>query len=286
MSVAANGCLGSVIIPAHNEAAVIGRCLEALFDGIEAPELDVIVVCNGCSDDTAGQVRAGGHHVRVLELPEGSKPAALRAGDAAAAHFPRLYLDADVVLPGPVARLLLQRLGEGAVAARPPIRYETDRASRLVRRYYRARTRIPAVLGSLWGAGVYGLSEAGRRRFDVFPDLVGDDLWVDRHFDRSEVDVLDCAPVLVAVPRRPRDLVAVLCRTYRGKCEPQPSTDVGERRTLNATLRDLLELLFRGPGAAVDATIYGAFAVAGRLALVMTPSGGLRWERDESSRAA
>ena len=37
----------SLILPAHNEAAVIGRTLRALTDGAEAGELEVIVVANG-----------------------------------------------------------------------------------------------------------------------------------------------------------------------------------------------------------------------------------------------
>ncbi len=60
--------LGSVVIPAHDEAAVIGRCLDALFTGFEPGELDVVVVCNGCTDDTASAARASGHPVRVVEL--------------------------------------------------------------------------------------------------------------------------------------------------------------------------------------------------------------------------
>ena len=59
-----------------------------------------------------------------------------------------------MILPGSAARLVLERLRAGAVAARPPIRYDSDAASGPVRSYYRARSRVPAVLGSLWGAGV------------------------------------------------------------------------------------------------------------------------------------
>ena len=103
--------LGSVVIPAHNEDAVIERCLDALFTGIAAEELDVIVVCNGCTDDTAERARQLPYPVRVLELERAHKPAALRAGDAAALVLPRLYLDADVVLPGESARRVLDAPG-------------------------------------------------------------------------------------------------------------------------------------------------------------------------------
>jgi Glycosyl transferase family 2 len=281
---AATPLLGSVVIPAHNEAAGIRRCLDALFTGTEPGELDVVVVCNGCCDDTAALASSSGHPVRVIELEAPSKPAALRAGDKAAQVFPRLYLDADVVLPGSAARDVLERLRAGAVAARPPIRYDSSGSSLSVRSYYRARSRVPALLGSLWGAGVYGLSEAGRSRFGAFPDLVADDLWVDLQFAPAEIEVVDCTPVVVAVPRRARDLMLVLRRTYRGNAEmaavdPHNRT----RETTASALQQLRRLTAAGPTAAFDAATYAAFATAARLALA-APLPGLRWERDESSR--
>src|ERR1035438_1575828 len=83
--------IGSVVIPAHDEAGVIRRCLDSLFTGFKPGELNVVVVCNGCRDDTAMLARASGHPVRVIELVRASKAAALRAGDAVALAFPRLY---------------------------------------------------------------------------------------------------------------------------------------------------------------------------------------------------
>ncbi len=283
--------LGSVVIPAHDEAPVIRRCLDALLTGFAPGELDIVVVCNGCGDDTAARARAAGPAVRVIELGVASKPAALRAGDAAATAFPRLYIDADVVVVGAAARLVLERLRAGALAARPPIRYDSREASAPVRSYYRARSRVPAVLGSLWGAGVYGLSEAGRSRFGSFPDVVADDLWVDRLFGRGEVEVVDCPPVVVAVPRRSRDLVRVLRRTYRSKTEPAAAPDLDDRgpETIGSTVRDLGKLFVAGPVPALDAATYASFAAGARLALALAPlSGGPHaaetWERDDSSR--
>lgn len=283
--------LASVVIPAHNEAAVIGRCLDALFAEIRPDDLEVVVVCNGCDDETAAVARASGHPVRVLELSEPSKAAALRAGDAAARAFPRLYVDADVVLPGRSACAVARRLAAGAVAARPPILYETGLASAPVRSYYRARSHMPAVMRSLWGAGVYGLSAEGRGRFGVFADLGADDLWIDRQFDRDEIEIVDCEPVVVTVPRRTRDLLRVLRRTYRGKVETAPPSGVDQRAvaTTSSALADLRRLAASGSSGAADATIYIAFAVGGRLATTFSPrrerAFGPGWERDESSRA-
>lgn len=283
--------LGSVVIPAYDEVGTIQGTLDALFEGCEPGELEVVVVCNGCMDDTAAVARASGHRVQVLELQLASKPAALRRGDAEATAFPRLYLDADVLLPGSAARLVLERLRSGVLAARPPVRYEMRGASAPVRRYYRARSRVPAVLGSLWGAGVYGLSAIGRSRFRDFPDVVADDLWVNRLFSDEEVEIVDSVPVVVQVPRRSRDLVRVLVRTYRGKREKTTAPDHRDRapETATSTLRDLGRVCLAGPAAAFDAATYATFAAGARLVLALPHlSGGRtaahRWERDESSR--
>ncbi|MEC7669161.1 MAG: glycosyltransferase, partial [Pseudomonadota bacterium] len=81
----------SVIIPAHNEAAVIGRCLASVLASDPVRFLQVVVVANGCSDDTArlaqsynDQFAENGWELTVLDLPVGGKPNALNAGDAAA----------------------------------------------------------------------------------------------------------------------------------------------------------------------------------------------------------
>ncbi len=49
----------SVVIPAHNEARGIRRCLSALLDSARPGEFEIVVVANGCIDETASpQARA------------------------------------------------------------------------------------------------------------------------------------------------------------------------------------------------------------------------------------
>ena len=85
-----------------------------------------------------------------------------------------------------------------------------------------------------------------------FPDVVADDLWVDRLFSDEEVEIVDSAPVVVQVPRRSRDLVRVLVRTYRGKREKTTAPDLRDRapETVMSTLRDLGRVGLAGPAAA------------------------------------
>ena len=278
----APGLLGSVVIPAHNEAAVIRRCLDTLLDGFRPGELEVVVACNGCTDETADIVRSSGHAVRVIEIEVASKPAALRAAEELVTTFPRLYLDADVVLTAPSARQVLERLRSGpALAARPPISYDTNRSAILVRSYYRARVRVPAVMGSVWGAGVYGLSEVGRARFGPYPDITADDLYVDQCFKRSEIEIVGSAPVQVTAPRRTTDLLRILRRNYQGKAENSGLPSVPGSTTMS-TVHDLARAVSMRPGSIVDVTVYFGLAALARLMLAI--AGHSRWERDDSSR--
>lgn len=271
---------GTVVIPAHNEAAVIARTLEALGEVIGWGTVEVVVACNGCSDSTAS-IAATFPGVRVLDVPEASKTAALNAADAVATRWPRLYLDADIEVTGAAVAAVLNVLGEGTfLAARPPFRYDTTGASWAVRAYYRARNRIPANMEGLWGAGAYALSESGHRRVGSFPPVTADDYYVDSLFGPGEKTVLDTVPVVVRTPRSPAALLAVLRRTYRGNAEQD--TAPGDSST-SRTLRQLLSSV-RGPLTAFDAAVYTAFAVAGRRR-GFRPSGvAVPWERDNSSR--
>ena len=106
----------SVVVPAHDEARVIDRLLGQLTSGLPPEGLDVVVVANGCTDDTAqiaGRYEPG---VRVLSIPVPSKREALLAGDQAATGFPRIYVDADVELgSADVCALRSSRLAETAI---------------------------------------------------------------------------------------------------------------------------------------------------------------------------
>lgn len=268
-----SGSLGSVIIPAHNEAAVIVQTLTALSELAQSSGLDLIVSANGCSDETANRARSV-PGVQVLELAEPSKTAALNAAELITDRFPRIYLDADVVVtPRAVVDTLEALGGGGVVAARPPYVWDLQNASWLVRRYYGVRGRIPSVHLRLWGAGVYGLSAVGRARFDVFPPVTADDLFVDQQFTSDERKIIDTDPVRVRVPRTTRALLGVLRRQSRGTSESGVSTSA-------STLRELLGTV-RGPLSLLDACVYAALSLLARFQLRRAGS----WERDESSRA-
>lgn len=271
---------GSIIIPAHNEAAVIGRTLSQVAPLTDVG-VEVIVAANGCTDETVAI--ASQYNVIVLDIPTPSKTNALNVADGVATLWPRLYLDADIQISATAIRLLFERLSRGDVlGARPAFRYDTSGAEPIVRSFYRARRRIPASSRGLWGAGAYALSERGHDRLGSFPNIIADDLYVDQLFDRSEIAFVSSPPVEVTTPKTLEGLQAILSRTYRGQAQLASNHKNGLDHG-GGTARTVRELIrtIRGPKSLLDAGIYAALVVQGRL---RARGAQVTWERDESSR--
>jgi len=274
--------VAAVIIPAHNEERVLARTLGPLAAHAARGTLEVIVVCNACTDRSADVARefAG---VTVIETDTASKPHALNLGDAHATAWPRIYLDADIVAAPQSIGDTAAALGTGTwQAARPQARFVTSGAAPLVRSYYRARSRVPSLNSAMWGAGVYALSEEGHRRLVSFPDVTGDDLWVDRLFSPAEKTVVDTTPVAVQVPRTLGSLIAISRRNVAGAREPGPERPGPDSSQIHAPSRVVRELAgtVRSPLSALDALVYVAVALCVRL----TRGSARRWERDDTSR--
>lgn len=179
----------SLIIPASNEEAWIGRCLAAVAASEPVPDgLEVIVVANGCRDRTL-QVALGFADrlpLRVIDLPRGSKPGALNAGDAAATGSIRAYLDADCVLSPTVLSALATALNRpastygGATPLIPPAKSWVTRA------YARFWQRLPFARSIAPGYGLYAVNAAGRARWSSFPEIISDDTFVRLQFQPHE----------------------------------------------------------------------------------------------------
>ena len=87
----------SVIIPAHNAAAHLGRCLEALRAN-DLTCVEIIVVDDASSDSTAVIAQETG--CRLIRLDHQVGPAGARnQGAGEALHPYLLFLDSDVILP-------------------------------------------------------------------------------------------------------------------------------------------------------------------------------------------
>jgi hypothetical protein len=308
----------TVVMAAHNEATVIGRSLDALLADPGSDGVDVVVVANGCTDGTAAAAARPG--VRVLDLPEPGKARALNAGDAVSTGFPRLYVDADVRLsPGAIGALVdaLRRPGpDGTVplAVVPRRRLDLEGRPVLVRAFYAINSRLPAYDRALFGRGAIALSERARARFEGFPEMIADDLYLDSLFDRGEKAEVDGVWSTVATPLRTRDLVRRLVRVRAGNAAlragnaapragsagnaaPQPSnagnaapqpSNAGNAAPPSAVRRSdrlswLRDVVLPRPWLAPAAACYVAITTYAALR-ARRQGDALTWGRDESTR--
>jgi cellulose synthase/poly-beta-1,6-N-acetylglucosamine synthase-like glycosyltransferase/peptidoglycan/xylan/chitin deacetylase (PgdA/CDA1 family)/spore germination protein YaaH len=107
----------TVLIAAHNEEPVIARTLEALLR-TDYPELEIVVIDDGSSDGTAGEVAAFAERgVRLVRQPQSGKARALRAGFAWARHPIVVALDADTLFARSTVGHLVRPFANRRVAA-------------------------------------------------------------------------------------------------------------------------------------------------------------------------
>jgi len=187
----------SIILPAHNERAWIDGCLGALCASDPLPEdwaAEVIVVPNGCRDDTAARARdwgdrfaARGWSLRVEELAEGGKLRALNHGDdLAGSAAVRVYLDADVA----VSPALLKEIAVALATDAPRFAGGTPRVSpaqnRITHLYARFWARLPFVTTGAPGFGIFAMTAAGRARWGQWPDIISDDTFARLNFTQTE----------------------------------------------------------------------------------------------------
>lgn len=275
----------SVIIAAYNEEAVIGACLDAVLgQGTETP-MEVIVSANGCTDQTAEV--AGARGAVVLDRPEPGKTAALNAADRVATLFPRIYLDADIVIPPGAIDHLLTTLSRtpGALAAVPRRRIVTAGRPLAVKAYFAINERLPVFRSALFGRGMITLTEEGRARFDEFPGVIADDLFLDSLFSDAEKAPVAEVEVTVEAPHTTRDLLARLVRVRRGNTQLRAGAASGSvatsvhRSDRWAWFRDVV---VPEPRLAFAAVPYvGITLWAGLLARRQTSTA---WGRDNSTR--
>ncbi len=280
----------SVIVPAYNEEAVIGRCLSALLADAPPDDFEIIVVCNGCRDETAAVAR-GFAGVQVIELEIGSKPAALNEGVRAARARPCFFVDADVVVSFSALEAAARALAEpGVKAVAPKLRVDLDGCSWPVRAYYKVWRQQPYVQDGLVGSGVYGLSADGLRVVGAFPNIIADDGYVRSRFAASERRSVaadaDARPIefVVFPPRDAASLVRIEARRREGDAQlrarhPSPQTEG------STTAGSALSGLFRRYNP-VDLAAYLTIKTAGRVLYQLRRISGRSglWLRDDSSR--
>lgn len=185
----------TIIVPASNEAALIGRCMDALIRSTFANDTpwQLVIAANGCRDDTveialsySDRAQSRNIDLRVLDIAEGGKLNALNLAEREVSGDVVVYVDADVIVEPELLDQLNQALG------RPMPTYATGALkiarsdSWATRTYARFWQRLPFVVDGAPGCGVFAVNRAGRSRWDQFPPIISDDTFVRLHFAPSE----------------------------------------------------------------------------------------------------
>ncbi len=234
----------SVLIPAHNEASGIQRLLRSLTSEDDDRRVEVVVACNGCTDDTAELARAF-PGVVVIELPEASKALAMRAADEVAQHDIRAYLDADVTISRSDVLALVDALHDDILAAGPGRRFALGSSSWPVRWYYDVWQHLPQVRDGLFGRGVIVLSPLGHERLRTLPSVMSDDLAISEAFSPSERAVVPGAFAVIEAPRTVADLIRRRIRIATGNTQLD---HLGLRSPdARTSVRDLLQIAVGSP---------------------------------------
>jgi hypothetical protein len=278
----------SIIVPAYDEARVIGRLLGQLVPSADEGGLDILVVANGCTDNTAEVAASFGPPVRVLSISAASKQEALAAGNRAAGNFPHLYVDADVELGSRDARELGRVLRRPGVLCAGPERVHDMAGCRWpVRWYYDVWERLPEVRRGLFGRGVVGVSKAGYTRLAARPQVLADDLAASLEFSSGERMIVPTAHVIVHPPRTFADLLRIRTRAAMGtnQLEGTQGAPDSTARTRNTDLMAIVRQDVRlTPKVGLFLMVALLARMIARRAAAMTSHSG--WLRDESSRSA
>jgi cellulose synthase/poly-beta-1,6-N-acetylglucosamine synthase-like glycosyltransferase len=139
----------SVILCVHNEEArLVGR-LENLLSLDWPSDGEVVVVCDGCTDNSAAVARQAGHgarSIRVVELSQKSgKPTGINAAVQQAEGDVLIFCDARQQFEPSALRHLVTALGEGntgAVSGLLRIAKSSDGASAGFDRYWSLETKL------------------------------------------------------------------------------------------------------------------------------------------------
>lgn len=270
----------SVIVPAHDEAGTIAATLAGIMPDAT---LDLVIVCNGCRDNTAGVARWAAPDARVIELAAASKTDAINYGLTLAHDGIVLVVDADTLVTRTALDAVAAALAEpGVMAASPAPLFDLDGSDRWVRAYYRTFLHHSYLARGVGGSGVWGMSVAGRAQLGILPTVIADDGYVRQFFtlERQRRVSLDSRRQPVRAIVRPPATLRALIRTearwragdaqIRALLPRQMESTGGDMRGRMADVR------------AADWARYVLIKVAGRVILLRNRLFGTAslWHRD------
>jgi glycosyltransferase involved in cell wall biosynthesis len=275
--------LGTILIPAYNEAAVIARTLGALRKAHVHDFFRVVVIPNGCRDDTAARARAAMREAEVIETPVASKTHALNLGYRNAIEGrPVVCLDADLEVGLADLIALVQPLMRGtADAACGQMKVDLRGASWMVRSYYKAWMLNPYFARGKFG-GLFALSAKGARMVFPLPRITADDEYIRRAFSGQQTAFVENCFFTARAPRTLGSLIKVRRRSLRGaKAVSSVRREEAPKGSVKAMLSKALPEPMMWPSMAV---FIGVMAVVRVQLAFEKPTPKPVWERDATTR--
>lgn len=231
----------TILVPAHNEAVVVGRCLETLLRAADSGEFEVLVLSNGSTDRTVEIARQTalslevGSSVTVFDIAESGKAAAINRGLDSGLGPKFVVIDADVLVETKTIRDLCTALDQpGILAASTSVDFDFGEIPWPSRSYHRFWKQLPSVAGGLAGRGVYAFNPGGLDRIGRLPLVIADDRFVDLAFGVTERTVIQGSSTVIPSSGL-RSLVERKSRVFLGNRTLEPESisgyDPGDRPT-------------------------------------------------------
>lgn len=275
--------MATVIVPAHNEASVIRRCLDSLMGQTGLDTL--IVACNGCTDNTAVIVRTEYPQAICLEIAKPSKVNALNEAEKHISSWPVFYIDADTTLSANAILTMTQALAAdpATLLAAPQPVIDTSQSCWPVRQYYHLWLQLPYIRDGVVATCSYVITQAGRARFHEFPAIINDDGYVRCQFGREERRNIPGAQIFITAPRDLASLVKIKTRARLGNLQLAAARlcSKADKKPYPSILLD--KLLSREFVPALVYLLIASF-IRLRAAWQFRNLQSYTWEKDQSSR--
>lgn len=291
--------MATIIVPAHNEASVIQRCLDSIVSQVNlAPpphsemlpknkitDSDIVIVaCNGCTDNTADIVRENYPKVICLDIEKPSKTNALNEAEKHITTFPVYYLDADTVIaPDTIDTITKHMDNTGLLLTAPTPAIDTSESPWAVKQYYKIWINLPYIKDGVIGTCSFIISEQGRKRFDTFPDIINDDGFVRCCYDSHERDNVAGTTIHIKAPKTLYSLIKIKTRARLGNMQLEATNLCARPKQANYS-GSMKEKLFSKQFIPTLVYILIALFIRIRAKKQFKQLDSYQWEKDLTSR--
>ncbi|WP_406648181.1 glycosyltransferase [Aliisedimentitalea scapharcae] len=276
----------TILIPAHNEAAVIWRTLQHLSRGLPLDRFRIVVIANACTDGTVGRALSAQPQATVLETDTPGKCNALNLGyQVAAKDIPVVCLDADLDVTSESLKALITALnGDAIQAACGQMDVQATEASAVVRAYYKGWRTNPYFDNGKFG-GLFALSSQAAAQIFPLPHITADDEYIRRSIPKQNIAFVPECRFTARAPKTVRSLIAVRRRSLRGA---RAVTSMGLPSPETGSPGTVIKRAIRNPALALPLSVYACVNVWSRVSMSWGRArpGAEQWERDLTTRSA